>query len=52
MDAVHALLNHGARVNARNMEGKTALQVAEDEGYTDFARNLFELSARRTTRPG
>ncbi len=27
---IHALLSHGAQINARNKEGKTALGVAEN----------------------
>ena len=48
LEAARALLEHGARVNVVDKQGRTPLQVASSEKYpnTDIIRLLSERGAK------
>lgn len=46
IEFVRLLLEHGARIEAADKEGRTALMLAAAEGQTDVARELLRHGAR------
>ena len=45
VEKVQQLIEQGADVNDRNKEGKTALNLAREEGNTDIVNLLLEAGA-------
>ena len=45
-EVVCVLLEHGADVEAKRNDGKTALQLAADEGYDEIVKLLREHGAK------
>ncbi len=43
---VEALLAAGAKVNAKNNDGKTALSIAAEKGHTDIVELLKKAGAK------
>lgn len=45
MSIIHQLLNHGADIDRRDKQGRTALMLATDSGNADAVRTLLERGA-------
>ena len=45
-DILKALLAHGADVNSKSNDGKTALMIAKEKGHKEIVRILNEAEAK------
>lgn len=51
-EIVRVLVEYGADINAKDFDGHTALQIAEDEGSTDIVKVLEKAETKKGRKRG